>query len=107
MFKGKRVSLIKTGIPETSKYPSASMKDYIPGEVHQGVSLPVNYTVTGVVITEPVVGLRLLIDRDSRNGVKVSGIFSSSNITKILSHSETSIQFNTENSTYLMELIDE
>lgn len=107
MFRGKKVKLIKVGIPQNTKYPSALLKDYIPGEVHSGVSLPVEYTVIGTVITEPVLGLSLLVDRESRNGVVISGIFSSSKIVKIHSHSEQNIRFDTENSTYYMELIND
>lgn len=106
MLRNKKVKLVKIAATKDAKIISASWEEYVPGEVNTSRSLPVEYTLTGQLITEPVVGLSLLVNRDSRNNVPVQGIFQSSKIKKITKESEIKIKLETENSIYYLEVIN-
>jgi hypothetical protein len=76
------------------------MQDYLVGEHNGNVSLPVEYWLEGYIVGELTVGESLVVNRTSRNGIEVGGIFTTSEVTEI-----TKDGFKTLNSVYKLEYI--
>ena len=91
-----RITKIKSS--ENPEYPSKSLQDHEHGEVNHGFSLPIEYYVEGTMENPPVVGKSFTMFRSSRNGVKVSGVFTTSEVTKV-----TDDGFETLNSIYKIQ----
>lgn len=82
--------------------PTAAADDYEYGNVNLGVSVPVDYWVTGELKNNPEVGQPLYIARDCRNGVRVDGDFRTSPVVNIESDNGK-LKISTRNSVYLLE----
>lgn len=91
------VKVTKVGIAENAHYDTASTVEYIYGQSNLK-SPPIDYWLTGELGDEPVKGMPIIIARDTRNGIKVSGFFRSSPITKIEGN-----KYYTYNSIYIIE----
>jgi len=89
MKKDTYIKLVKLAPVEKPLYPTPEAKDFIPGQDNGDVSQPVEYTVTGKLLEDIVVGGHIQVLRDSRNGVKVAGLLQSSRITQIQIPSDT------------------
>jgi hypothetical protein len=90
-----RIQVQKIGVV-AGGLPANDRAVHIDGqEQDENVSLPVEYTAEGELIGEIKVGRSVVIDRDTRNGVKMPGIFQSSTVTEV-----TATQFKTRNSVY-------
>jgi hypothetical protein len=96
----KKVRISKIGQVENALHESASFKDYEKGEYNPNVSLPIEYWLEGYLKQEPTIGKSVLVDRTSRNGIEVAGVFASSTVTEL-----TDNGFKTLNSIYKLEYI--
>jgi hypothetical protein len=76
------------------------MQDYVAGQDNGDVSLPIEYYLEGHMPEEPTVGRSLIVHRSSRNGIKIAGIFTTSEVTEV-----TEYGFKTLNSIYKLEYI--
>lgn len=83
MKAGTLVKLEKLQASPAAVLPTPNMKDYKPGEVHFGVSLPVGYTMEGRLMRDVKVGNSLFLERHKRNGVEVFGMTETSEILTI------------------------
>lgn len=107
--KYKRVRISKLSPVDDPKFTTPSSDDYnsLRGEVD--MTLPIDYWVEGYLVREPQIGESVIVNRDVRNGIKVSGIFMTSAVVEIsvnLSKFEpTETIFKTQNSIYRMELL--
>lgn len=86
------------------RFRSANWEEYVAGVDNGDVSPPVEYEVTGTIFKFPEVGEQISIARDTRNGVKCDGIFTSSRISSIKQSGEVTF-LETQNSVYQMEKI--
>lgn len=84
--------------------PNAS--NYIPGREHREVSIPVEYTVTGRLYREIEVDKPMFILRDTRNGISIPGLMTTSKVKKIEPKSKGLIIY-TDNSVYDLEWIED
>lgn len=96
----KKVKITKIGKAENALYDSALMQDYEAGKDNGDVSLPIEYYLEGYMLKPPTVGESLVVNRTSRNGIEIAGIFTTSEITEI-----TEYGFKTSNSIYKLEYI--
>jgi len=85
--------------------PAAEMEDFVLGAVNDGVSLPVDYTIRGI-ITCLEIGRPMVVARTHRNDVEVDGITQTS-IVKDIRHTKKKLVVETQNSEYHIELLDE
>jgi hypothetical protein len=83
MKRGTTVKLEKLQASPAAILPSPSMKDYKPGEVHYGVSIPVGYSMEGILLRDVEIGQPLLMERHKRNDVVVFGMTETSAIMAI------------------------
>jgi len=95
-IKIKKVAAIREGLPP------------IPAEKHisgtwqsENYSLPIEYTVEGTLIFPIEVGRSVLMDREKRNDVVVTGSFQTSAVTEVGED-----WFNTKNSVYVFEYLN-
>lgn len=80
-------------------------KDYEYGEKNIGKSLPVDYTVTGMLQYDVELGKSVIIHRDTRNGVKVSGLLTTSPVRDIEA-TNGGLIIHTDNSVYDMKWLE-
>jgi hypothetical protein len=99
-LKTLKVVLKKIAAVSTPLAPTPHAEDFIPGADNPGVSLPIEYTVEGVLITPIVIGQRVMIDRTKRNGIEVPGWFESTPVKEIKGNI-----FTTANSVYQIEYL--
>lgn len=102
----EHVKISKVGTEDNPVFPTSDMADYKAGEVNLGVSVPVNYTITGWLNSDVEIGASVIVKRDTRNGVAMSGVFNTSPVKKI-EFFPGGLLFHTENSVYQLEWIDE
>jgi hypothetical protein len=95
-----KVRITKIAKADNALYDAPPIHDYVMGEDNGAVSLPIEYWLEGFINEKPTVGEGLVVSRTSRNGVEVSGIFTTSEITEI-----TDKGFKTLNSVYKLEYI--
>ena len=90
-----RIRIEKIGeVP--SGLPSNPKGAHIDGQIqNENFSLPIEYTIEGNLIGEMEIGEPVTVARDTRNGVKVTGIFTTSPVQEIKGHT-----FKTRNSVY-------
>lgn len=100
-----RVRVKKIGQSKDPDCPTPDFDKYICGVDNGDVSLPIEYELTGSLVFDVREGYSMQVARDSRNGEKVLGSFSSSIVKKIRQKSETSYLVETANSQYLVEEI--
>jgi len=96
----KKVKISKISHLKSALYDAPSLKEYEAGKDNGNVSLPVEYWLEGYLREEPTVGKSLVVDRTSRNGIEVGGIFKTSTVTEV-----TEDGFETLNSVYKLEYI--
>jgi hypothetical protein len=96
------VEITKIKAVELPKYRTSNWAEYKPGEVNEGVSIPVEYTMKGVLLIDVVVGEPIIMERHERNGVKVYGVLVTSHVTKI----EDNLVY-TDNSVYKVTVVDD
>lgn len=81
--------------------PARDALDHIPGHSQpETFSLPIEYTVEGILMEPIQVGRSVLMERDTRNGVQHPGIFQTSKVTEVKGNT-----FRTLNSIYNFEVI--
>jgi hypothetical protein len=100
MKKDTLVTLTKLKPLENPEYPTPNKADYRPGQFNGNVSLPIDYTATGILLKDIEVGEPILMFRHIRNGIKTPGHFSSSRVSKI----EGNLLY-TNNSIYKIEIL--
>lgn len=80
----------------TGGLPAIPMEEHVPGQIqNETFSLPIDYTVEGEAEKLPQVGESFWMMRDTRNGVKAIGEFTTSPVTEV-----TETTFRTKNSVY-------
>ncbi len=95
-IKIKKVAVAQEGLP-----PIPAEK-HVPGTWQsENYSLPVEYTVEGVLILPIEMGRSVLMDREKRNDVVVSGFFQTSVVTEVGED-----WFKTKNSVYTVEYLN-
>jgi len=89
-IKIEKVKEVKGGLPANQK------QNHIDGqEQDETYSLPLEYTIEGELVGKISKGNSVIVMRDTRNGVKMPGWFSTSAVTKV-----TKNRFHTQNSVY-------
>ena len=96
------IKIVKISESAEPDFKSAKWKNFIPGVDNPGVSLPVEYTVMGTLVSEIKKGGTIFMNRTERNGVAAPGIFMSSVIIDI-KKSKNFTLVETRNSIYLVE----
>lgn len=100
MKEGIYVRCTKIDRVNDAKFDTANKEDWKYGE-YNPTSPFIDYSLTGTLIYTPEQGKNCIyIDRDTRNGEKVPGIFRSSLIEKIEGN-----KYYTQNSVYILEEI--
>lgn len=83
MIHGKFIQLKKlTEVPQP-KFASGDPMSYQYGDLNPGVSVPVGYTVKGILISDVRIGERIVIDCSERDGEPFTGIMETSVIQDI------------------------
>ena len=100
---GDYVRLEKQEAVEEPEVPTPSNEDYEAGKENFGVSVPKGYWIIGRLINDPEVDTMLHIARDCRNGVKVSGVLTTSPVTKV-DEAVFGLRLETLNSVYHLSL---
>jgi hypothetical protein len=93
-----KITKIKAREDACSRTPD--WKEYELGKINGNMSIPIDYYLEGYLKREVQVGLPVVVDRITRNGEKVSGLFVTSTVTEI-----TEKGFRTLNSEYIMDYI--
>ena len=99
------VKVTKIDASANATFRSAKMEEWIAGAMNDGLGLPMEYVVKGIIIKSPVVGERFEFYRTERMGVEALGVFTTS-VVKQIDDTEDHILVHTENSTYKVEKID-
>jgi len=100
-----RVRVRKIGAVEKPVAPSAEWSKFILGQdVNGDVSLPIEYELEGVQMGDPKLNHPYVIARDTRNGVKITGQFTSTPVQSITTTSYGVI-FETANSIYTVHFL--
>ena len=100
MKRRSYVKISKISSSEDPKYPTPSNEDYEALKDDALLSLPVDYWIEGYLFQEIEVGKSVVVEREIRNGIKISGTFITSPVVKI-----TEDGFETANSIYKMEVL--
>lgn len=109
MNKRPYVRISKISPSEDPKFQTPSFDDYnsLKGEVD--LTLPVDYWIEGYLTQEPCIGKPVLVEREVRNGVKIGGLFITSEVTEVSVNFDkfesTETIFKTQNSIYKMKLL--
>lgn len=81
---GSMVRLIKRAASNTPLSPPARWDEWDPTIGHlEHLSLPVDYTIRGILLTQIEVGDSMEVLRFERNGIKALGIFHSSQVQEV------------------------
>lgn len=106
---GTRVRITKTGAVEDPLRPTPAKEDYTPGGHNPGVSLPIEYTLTGVLQSPFKAGISLWVKRHTRNGVPMGGYLQTSiiQLIKRLYPYEGGWEVETSNSVYRIEILED
>lgn len=99
MKEGDKVKITKISKSNDPKFDTSSWDQYILGDLNK-LSPPIDYWLTGSLMSIPAVGQQVTVFRDSRNGVAFLGHFASSEVKKVGDG-----WFETQNSIYKIELI--
>lgn len=83
MKAGDYIQIRKLKAVDAPLVPTPPFATYKQGEDNGLVSLPVEYTATGMLQFDACVGEGLRILRDTRNGERCTGAFQTSPVTKI------------------------
>lgn len=93
------IKITKLSASPDPLFDTPDAENYKFGIVNNNVSIPIDYTVEGHLLTKLEVGKSVIMLRKRRNGVDIDGIFQTSPITEF-----TEDGFKTLNSIYLLEL---
>ena len=101
-----RVSKIS---PSTAPiFRTAEEIEWKSGEHNKGITLPINYTVEGVLVQDLGLHNNLTLARTKRNSVEAMGIFQTSRIQSIEYSNKTNLYtVETENSVYVISILKE
>lgn len=103
-----KVKITKVGISKNPKVLTPYPEIYKYGKINEGVSVPIDYWIIGELINPIIEGQSIRVNREVRNGVKISGLFKTSFVTKIESSQfKNTLTIETENSKYLVEYLSE
>jgi hypothetical protein len=102
MKKGTYIRLEKIDVHPEARLPSPEMKDYRLGELNFYKSLPIGYTLEGILLQDIVLGNHLKLERFIRNGIPIKGLTITSPILLI----KKDILL-TENSVYRVTVLEE
>ena len=102
-----KIQLKKVSEADNPKVPTPSNKDFVPGEDNGNVSVPIEYTITGILQEDVEVGKPMIILRHTRNGVESFGIMVTSVVTDIVNLDENGMMIYTNNSVYDLEWIED
>jgi hypothetical protein len=67
--------------PHAAEQPG-NWDGYHPGDITNNAPLPVDYTLTGILLVPPRIGFRVKVLRVTRNGVHVRGVFASTEVVE-------------------------
>jgi hypothetical protein len=103
------VKVTKLDAQKNPTFRTPEWDEYEPGGWDNvGMSLPKDYWLTGKILVPPQVGRSTVVSRDTRNGERVDGRFTSSVVKEIITDpDETKAIVKTLNSVYLFEKIEE
>jgi hypothetical protein len=93
------VKLQKIDVAQDPQAKTPEWDDYVAGRLNRGVSLPVDYTVTGRLVREIEEGSPCVIMRHTRNGKSISGVLQTSPVQSV-DENEEGYVVKTQNSIY-------
>jgi hypothetical protein len=99
---GSLVELTKRRSSPEAMVPPGNWDTYRPGDVGNESSLPVDYTLIGILLMPPQLGAQVTVLRLSRNGVEVPGVFESTTVMAVCDDG-----FTTLNSVYSVQIINQ
>ena len=95
MKKNQKVIIKKLSATGNPLVPTPPMEGYVAGQDNGPVSLPVEYTLKGILLKDVEVGHSVEVWRGERNGVVMQGYFNTSPVVKVEDN-----KFHTQNSVY-------
>ena len=95
------IKLTKWKAAENPLSPPGRWGEYKPGSIANITSLPVDYTMVGMLLTGITIGECVRLLRLNRNGVAALGVFQSTPVMRL-----TGDGFVTANSVYRMEYLE-
>jgi len=95
------IKLTKVKATEAPLSPPGRWGEYMPGSPANTTSLPVDYTMVGMLLTGITIGESVRLLLVARNGVPVLGEFKSTPVVRL-----TDDGFSTANSVYRIEVLD-
>jgi 23S rRNA maturation-related 3'-5' exoribonuclease YhaM len=96
-----RIRIEKIAESETGA-PANPRQNHVDGQEQEpGYSLPLEYTIEGDLIGTITVGKPVVVDRDTRNGIKAPGLFTTTAVQ--VAHDGT---FKTRNSVYNFQFLE-
>lgn len=98
----RKIIIEKMGRVPSPRYPTPPWADYEEGEVNPNVSLPLGYSIEGVLMSDMLVGHPLRVLRTHRNGVAKLGVFTTSPLIRV-----SPCTFETTNSVYTYRFVAE
>ena len=105
-----KTKITKIGVVHNPIVPTASVEQYQCGHIND-VSPFNGYWVTGQLINPIAIGESIMLKRDCRNGIKIDGMFVSSNVQKYIDMSYSNYGgyylVYTDNSIYKVETIND
>ena len=115
-FKFMKIQLTKIDTVENPLVESASSIDEYGKSVWNSIfknthtedhlSPPIEYSITGELINDIEVGKSIKVNRESRNGVMVPGLFYTSPVVTIGFKDNKIVGFTTKNSLYKIDYLD-
>ncbi|XHR27227.1 MAG: hypothetical protein ACFUZC_14900 [Chthoniobacteraceae bacterium] len=96
-----KVRVTKLAAAPNAIVETAEWREYKLGEAN-AKSLPVDYELTGELLAPPRIGEGLMVFRETRNGVRAEGLFTTSPIVEGEKCGEA-LRLVTGNSVYLLE----
>lgn len=99
LAQGSHIQIEKIKAAEDPDFRTPDESEYTPGETNPGMSLPVEYTVEGILIFDIALDHSVTIERHTRNGVDTLGFMVTSPVTDI-DQKENHTLVTTRNSVY-------
>ena len=84
MKQGAHIQLTKIGVAAEPIYPPGDPETYKYGQNNDNVSLPVEYTLNGVLLGDIRPGDTIHLRRYERNGLPVPGEFRTSEVVRVV-----------------------
>lgn len=101
-----KIKLVKIAPCDSPAFPTPTFEEYKSGQINQDVSIPVDYTVTGYLLSLLEEGSCLVINRETRNGEECPGIMATSRVTNFEKQPDNRVKIFTKNSVYILEYLD-